>query len=159
MDTQPTGPAPDGYSYCSVTDPNGTVSYILVKNPDTTPPGPLATIDDLLQIRDALLKKEADDLVAFNAVFQPDDATLKDALVHWATIGFPQNHILLSVQLNPPPKCSDGITRTFYFYALYLTKLDDMSSLFDALKLRATGMDFNFTLVDVNTINLIVSKV
>ena len=46
----------------------------------TGPTGPLATIDDLLQIRDALLKKEADDTALFNAVFQPDDNTLKSSL-------------------------------------------------------------------------------
>jgi hypothetical protein len=121
--------------------------------------GPVATIDDLLQIREALLKKEADDTVLFNSGFQPDDATLKNALVQWATIGFPSQHILLSVQLNPPPACSDGQVRNFFYYALYLAKLPDMSSLLSGLNTRVAGMNFDFTLVDVNTINLIVSKI
>ena len=126
---------------------------------NTEPSGPLATIDDLLQIRQALLKKEADDLILLNTTFQPDDTMLKDALIHWATIGFPSNYVISSLQLNPPPKCSDGTTRNFYFYALFLLGMTDMNSLLSALNTRVDGMNFNITLVDVNTINLIVSKV
>ena len=131
---------------------------VTMSSGSTETSGPLATIDDLLQIRDALLKKEEDDTALFNSVFQPDDSTLKNALVGWATIGFPSQHILLSVQINPPPACSDGLIRNFFYYSLYLAKIQDMTSLLSALNTRVAGMNFEFTLTDVNTLNLIVSK-
>ena len=128
-------------------------------DPINAPPGPVATIDELLGIQQALQKKQADDTALLNAVFQPDDVTLKNALVQWAIMGFPSQSILLSVQINPPPTCLDGQTRNFFFYSLYLLGISDMSSLMSALNTRVAGMNFDFTLVDVNTLNLIVSKI
>lgn len=127
--------------------------------PPTAPPGPVATIDELLGIQEALQKKQADDLALLNSVFQPDDTTLKNGLVQWAIKGFPAQSILLSAQIIPPPTCLDGQVRNFYYYSLYLLGLSDMSSLMTALDTRVAGMNFDFTLTDVNTLNLIVSKV
>jgi len=133
-------------------------SNISFTNTDNISLGPIATINDLLQVRDVLVKKESDDILLFNSVFQPDDTILKNALIQWATIGFPHQYVLLSVQMNPPPTCSDGQIRNFYFYSLYLAKLEDMSSLLSTLNIRVAGMIFDFTLTDTNTLNLIVSK-
>jgi hypothetical protein len=126
---------------------------------DTSPTGPVATIDELLGIHEALQTKQTADTALLTSVFQPDDATLKSALVQWAILGFTPNYVVSSVQINPPPACLDGQVRNFYFYSLYLLGISDMSSLISMLDTRVAGMNFNFTLTDVNTLNLIVSKV
>lgn len=116
------------------------------------------TINDLISVREALLVKENADRQAFLSTFQPSDETLRASLVTWATMGFPPQSVLASVQLDPPPKCSDGETRTFFYYGLYLAGIPDMTPLMTALEVRVEGMDFDFVLKDSNTFNLIVSK-
>jgi hypothetical protein len=118
----------------------------------------LTTIDELLGIHQALQTKQDADKSSLLAIFQPDDPTLKSSLVQWAILGFPSNYVLSSIQINPPPACLDGQVRNFFYYSLYLLDITDMSVLTSALDTRVAGMSFNFTLTDVNTLNLIVSK-
>jgi hypothetical protein len=120
--------------------------------------GPVATITGLLGIREALLRKEVDDKALLLSMFQPTDDDLRNALVHWATVGFPDQTTIRSVQINPPPKCADGEIRNFYHYSLYLLNIQSLTELTDALDIRVEGMNFDFTLTDINMIHLIVSK-
>jgi len=147
----------------NLTEPNVSVISIdtlsdIVPQTSTGPVGPLTSINELLGIQGALLKKEADDITSLNAFFQPNDAVLKEMLVNWATIGFPDASILASIQVDPPPKCSDGEVRNFYYYSLYLLKISDLIPLMDALDARVTGMKFGFSSANINTINLLISK-
>ena len=147
------------------TIPEPNVSVISIETlsdsiPQTSigPSGPLMTINELLGIQEALLKKEADDTTLLNDFFQPNDIVLKEMLVHWATIGFPDASIISSIQVNPPPKCSDSEIRNFYYYSLYLLKITDLIPLMDAIDGRVTGMKFGFSTSNINTINLLISK-
>jgi hypothetical protein len=144
IDTTPTGP-PD-----------------VPTEPEFLPPPPepspyITTIDELVSMQGAIVRKEIDDIAALTNLFQPEPATLKLALVNWASQGFPANWVVNTAQINPPIVCSDSQTRGFYEYVLFLVK-SPIHPLLDELNARVPGVTFNFFLRDTNTIGLNVSR-
>lgn len=127
---------------------------------DTTPTGPtyITTIEELASTQGAILQKENTDKLALYGVFQPDSDSLKLALVSWASLGFPASWVVFTAQTSPPVVCSDGQTRGFYDYVLYLLG-NPVQTFLDKLNTQVLGVQFNFFLKDVNTIGLNVSRV
>ena len=143
IDTTPTGP------------PDASLEPVLPPPPEPSPY--ITTIDELVSTQGAIIRKEIDDLVALSNLFEPVPATLKLALVTWASQGFPANWVVGTAQINPPVVCSDSQTRGFYEYVLFLVK-SPIQPFLDALNARVPGVTFNFFLKDVNTIGLSVIK-
>lgn len=127
---------------------------------DDVPPPPtyITTIDELAMTQGALLQKESTDRTFLLDVFQPNPDTLKSKLVTWASLGFPSDWVVFTTQTDPPAICSDGQTRLYYDYVLYLLGTPIQTYL-DTLDSQVLGVKFNFFLRDVNTIGLNVRRV
>jgi hypothetical protein len=114
-------------------------------------------LEELVSTQGAIIQKEAGDKMSLLRMFQPEASTLKLSLVTWASLGFPANWVVNTVQASPPLVCSDSQTRRFYEYVLYLIGTP-IQPLLDELSSRVPGVTFNFFLKDVNTIGLSVIK-
>jgi hypothetical protein len=117
----------------------------------------ITTIDELVSIREAVIQKEQKDRTALHSMFQPDGAILKTQLIEWASRGFLSNHVVFTSQIDPPSICSDGQTRGFYDYAIYLLG-SQIQPFLDLLNSQVLGVSFNFFLRDTNTIGMNVTK-
>jgi hypothetical protein len=150
IDTTATGPMPE---------PEVIPEQYFPSEPLPPPePSPyITTIDELVSMQGAIVRKEIDDIAALTNLFQPQPATLKLALVTWASQGFPANWVVNTAQINPSVVCSDSQTRGFYEYVLFLIKTP-IQPLLDELNAQVPGVTFNFFLKDVNTIGLNVSR-
>jgi hypothetical protein len=76
----------------------------------------IMTIDELMTSREVLTKKESDDKAIVDTIDRPNTTELKAKLLQWATLNFPDAYAVFSVTVNPPPVCSDGVTRGLYDY-------------------------------------------
>jgi hypothetical protein len=150
IDTTATGP------------PDASLEPVIPTEPEVLPPPPepspyITTIDELVSMQGAIIRKEIDDLVALSNLFEPVPATLKASLITWASQGFPANWVVNTAQINPPIVCSDSQTRGFYEYVLFLVK-SPIQPFLDELNAQVPGVTFNFFLRDTNTIGLNVSR-
>lgn len=98
----------------SVSDPYPFITL------EPTPPPPLITIEELLQLKEVIERKENQDRVVCGQINLPYDA-LRQKLLDWAIAGFPSAYEISRVQIEPPSKCSDGVTRNIYEYIQYLS--------------------------------------
>lgn len=117
----------------------------------------IITIDELTTTQGAIIQKEIADKQALFDVFQPNQDTLKNRLVIWASLGFPSDWVVFTAKTDTPVVCSDGQVRSYYDYVLYLLG-QSIQSFLDILNSQVLGVCFNFFLRDVNTIGLNVSK-
>jgi hypothetical protein len=81
------------------------------------PPVPdVLTMADILGEQSVLVAKEQTDGDAIRAIGTSSVLGLKSVFVEWASKGFPDNYPLLTVQVSPPPVCSDGVVRSLPDY-------------------------------------------
>jgi hypothetical protein len=108
-----------------VVDPSGTVmnfygtldaSGNLIYPP---PPPDVLTMADILGEHSVLVAKEQADGDAIRSFGTMSVLGLKPVFVEWASKGFPDNYPLLTVQVSPPPLCSDGVARSLPDYIEY----------------------------------------
>jgi hypothetical protein len=84
------------------------------------PPVPdVLTMADILSDHSVLVAKEQTDGDAIRYFGTASVLGLKPAFVEWASKGFPNNYPLLTVQVVPPPVCSDGVARSLPDYIEY----------------------------------------
>ena len=84
-----------------------------------TPPPDILTMADILGEQSVLLAKEQADGDAIRSFGTASVLALKPVFVEWASKGFPDNYPLLTVQVTPPPRCSDGVVRSLPDYIEY----------------------------------------
>lgn len=90
-----------------------------------TPMTPLPPVPDILTMSDILgdhailVAKEQADGDAIRSFGTASVLGLKPVFVEWASKGFPDNYPLLTVQVTPPPVCSDGVVRALPDYIEY----------------------------------------
>jgi hypothetical protein len=169
IDTTATGPMPEPevipeqYFFTEpevIPVPEVIPEQYFPSEPLPPPPEPspyITTIDELVSMQGAIIRKEIDDIATLTNLFQPQPAALKLALVNWASQGFPANWVVNTAQINPSVVCSDSQTRGFYEYVLFLVK-SPIQPFLDALNAQVPGVTFNFFLRDTNTIGLNVSR-
>ena len=117
----------------------------------------ITTLDELVSIREAVIQKEQRDKTALQSMFQPDASKLKTHLIEWASKGFTSDYVVFASQIDPPNVCSDGQTRGFYDYAIYLLG-SSFEPFLALLNSQVLGVVFNFFLRDTNTIGVNVTK-
>jgi len=83
-----------------------------------TPPD-ILTMADILGEQSVLIAKEQADGDAIRSFGTASVLGLKPVFVEWASKGFPDNYPLLTVQVTPPPLCSDGVVRSLPDYIVY----------------------------------------
>lgn len=98
------------------TGPTGPITmYDLTTATGPIEPSPI-TIDDLLTSYELLVKKESEDKVLLDSIGNMSHDELKNKLVSWASLGFPNAHEVHRISINLPSKCSDGVVRDLTSY-------------------------------------------
>jgi hypothetical protein len=97
----------------------------------------LLTIDDILGT--ILIQKEASDRTIIQSIGNMTDEELREKLISWAKLGFPNNFELKRIGIVPPKKCTDGVTRNLTEYIQYCSGKSIQEHV-DLLQSRVTGM-------------------
>lgn len=130
------------------------VSQLVLTNP--VEPTSIITIDELLTSHNIVLQKEAADRVLLNPFLNPTREQYRPALFQWASIGFPDIHVVQSVFLEPPAVCSDGVVRDINAYISYLLGFG-MGTVVENIQSLITGICVSYTL-DRNTARIHVTR-
>jgi len=80
----------------------------------------LFSVTSLLSEYDLVVQKEASDKAVVDAIEFPNVDDMRVKLIDWALRGFPDIYQLFSITINPPFKCSDGVSRTLFNYIQYI---------------------------------------
>jgi hypothetical protein len=93
--------------------------------PEDTEPAPeqspfLFSVASLLSEYELISQKEASDKAVVDAIEFPNVDEMRAKLIDWARRGFPDISPLFSITINPPLKCSDGVSRTLFDYIQYI---------------------------------------
>ena len=105
----------------------------MMDDTQTTPE--ILTMADILGEQTVLIAKEQADGTALRSIGTASVLGLKPVFVEWASKGFPDNYPLLTVQVTPPPLCSDGVVRSLPDYIEYCAG-QSLSSLIDQLQAK-----------------------
>jgi hypothetical protein len=110
------------------------------------PPEPsyIMTLEQLVASQEALVSKESNDRASVTTFVNPDPGTVRTRLLQWASLGFPNIFVLLSVDLAPPPVCLDGVARSGFQYIQYLTGTS-LSDHVRALEQKLPGMSLSYS--------------
>ena len=96
-----------------------TQSNVMDVSGSWTPPPDILTMADILGEQSVLIAKEQADGAAIRSFGTASVLGLKPVFVEWASKGFPDNYPLLTVQVTPPPVCSDGVVRSLPDYIVF----------------------------------------
>jgi hypothetical protein len=138
----------------------GGTGYFPTEATGTTESPLIATIDELLASREAILAKEAIDKNTL-AVFLSSTTlreAIRSALFQWAAAGFVDSQIIYSFTIEPPSICSDGATRSWNDYVTYCMDGTALSSVLLALQSNIEGMQLSQSRNE-NTFRIHVTKV
>ncbi len=107
------------------------------------PPVPVPEIVSILDIeneRDLWVQRETNmKRLLQNTFLNVPVNALKPALLNWAMTGYPALFPILSVQIDMPPVCSDGITRDVQAYLEFCFGCP-LSAVVDELSPKLVGM-------------------
>jgi hypothetical protein len=131
--------------------PQGTET--IIPEPEKTY---IISFDELKASQEALQHKENGDRTLLTQFFNPDASTLTSKLLQWAGLGFPDGHVLFSIDLHVPPVCLDGTSRTAFLYIQYLTG-NDVGYFLRILETKLPGMLLSYSTPN-STIRIHVSK-
>jgi hypothetical protein len=131
----------------------GDTEYV----PPPPEPSYIMTLEQLVASQEALVSKESADRALVANFVNPDSAAVRTRLLQWASAGFPNIFVLLSIDLTPPSVCLDGTARSGFQYIEYLTGTS-LSDHVRALELKLPGMSLSYS-TPRNTICIHVTKV
>lgn len=156
----PFGPAPINLLTEPVIGPTGPSDVILAMFPNaaTGPVEPphIATLDELMASREAVILHEANDRATLAPLLSPNREQYRPQLFQWAAAGFPDGYIVQTMALSPPSLCSDGVTRDLPAYTWYLLGTE-IADLLAAINSMLTGISVSFSFLG-NSLLLHVNK-
>lgn len=82
------------------------------------PPPPIS-IADILSETELLQRKEQADKSMLESIGSQTFDSLRGTLIQWGVAGFPVAYPILSIQVTPPPVCSDGVARNLADYITF----------------------------------------
>ena len=107
--------------------PGITETTVSPSDPFVPPPPPsepvfeVIRMEDILATAEVIQTKEREDASALAQIASPNMADLRSRVVSWGMSGFRGNCILLQFQVNPPPMCSDGVSRSLSEYIAFVS--------------------------------------
>ena len=110
-----------------------------------TPITTIASLDELLSSHAALGAQEKADTALLQDLVSINREKIRTSLFAWASNGFPNIYVILSIQLQVPPTCSDGVSRTCYQYIEWLTK-SKLPTLISGIQSRMTDIEVSYTI-------------
>lgn len=133
-----------------------SLSDLSTQTPPEPVPDPPIAIDDLLNDVAVLRQKETADKGALESISALSGSSLRSMLVTWAAQGFPNAYPILEVSVQPPAKCSDGVTRSLADYIAFVSG-KSLAEHVGILQGRMTGIVASFAWTG-QTILIVVSK-
>lgn len=162
MSTGPTGILNvETYRMTMLTGPTGTDATVLAMFPSVTT-GPvespnIATLDELMSSRAAILAKESADADTLKVLVSPTREAFRPQLFQWAAAGFPDMYIVQTFEITPPAICADGVTRELGRYIEYSLGTH-LGNVIDGIKALMVGIGAAWSLSG-NTLRIHVSKI
>jgi hypothetical protein len=133
------------------------VSYLAPPIPPTpTAPVPFS-IDELINSQQVIITKENADRALAVAFANTSIDSIKPILYKWASSGFPGLYCVSTLTLNPPPICSDSITRSLVDYYTYLINMT-ITEWLASMNAKTSGMRFTFSHDGQTHINLHITR-
>jgi hypothetical protein len=122
----------------------------------TEPLPDILSIDDLIDESAELLAKELRDGDALRMIGLQSAVSLKPKLVEWVVRGKPNVYPIVTIQIDPPPQCSDGVARDLPEYIEFCSgkSLADHTA---ALQAKLIGMVLSFMRVGQSVV-IVVSQ-
>jgi hypothetical protein len=109
----------------TVIDPSGTVmpptSIFLSDLSGGTPPPPRILLSDLMGQLSVLQQQEANDRSALAALTTPNLEDIRNKMIPWIAGNMNGLCDLVRVAVTPPNVCSDGVSRNFFDYLVFLS--------------------------------------
>jgi hypothetical protein len=85
-------------------------------HPGPPPPPDILTLSDLLSDQSVIVSKEQADKTLLDTIGTQTVSNLRSKLVEWVLKGQPTTFPLLSLNIQPPSCCSDGVSRDLADY-------------------------------------------
>ena len=145
------------FSDISGSNPNDIASMMSTLMNQPPQPPPILSLDDLLNTVDYEVQKETADRLIVNAFMNPSYDALKTMLKPWAKAGFPTSFLISSIELNVPPVCADGVSRSLSFYFEYLLGVSIATAL-QNIATNTSGMSFTYSHDGSKKLNLHITK-
>lgn len=121
------------------------------------PPNYIISLEELQTSTDTKKAKETADFAILKTVPTLPSEELLPKLYEWASKGYPKNFVVKTLTFETPPTCSDGVSRRFVDYILFLSKDVTLDSLVGELSTRMPGMAFSYSF-NTTTVDIHVSK-
>jgi hypothetical protein len=112
------------------------------QNPVILPP-PVITMNDILSSVEVVVQKEQNDKATLESIGTMSFEELKNKLLVWATLGFPNVYEIKKIVITPPTVCSDGVTRGLTEYIEFCSG-KTMQDHVIALQQRVQDMTISF---------------
>jgi len=115
------------------------------------------SIDDIVNDHTVILQRESDTAVLLNnSLVNIDPLELKPKLLEWATTRFASPFPVLTLSVDVPNVCSDGVVRSILAYVEFCMNRS-ISSVLTDLSSKFPGMSFGYQ-VQERTLIIVVMK-
>lgn len=125
--------------------------------PTLVTPNYVISLHDLMNSTQTTQRKENNDKEILQKIPTLPTEDILPKLYDWSSRGCPPNFVIHTITIETPPLCSDGISRRFIDYIIYLSKDITLDSLVAQLSTRMPGMSFSYSF-NTTTIDINVSK-
>ena len=114
------------------------------------------SIDDILSEHSILIAKEAQDKAIIDQIGSQHVSALKPNLVEWVGRGKPNAYPIMMLNIQPPAKCSDGVSRDLAEYISFCSgkSIEEHVALLQA---KLSGMTISFANIN-GQIAIVVSN-
>ena len=79
-------------------------------------PPPVISMNDILSSVELVMQKEKEDKATLESIGTIGFNDLKNKLLTWGTLGFPNVYEIYRIVITPPTVCSDGVSRSLGDY-------------------------------------------
>lgn len=107
------------------------------------PPVDFLSLDEILSDHSILVTKEAQDKAVIDQIGSQHVSALKPNLVEWVGRGKPNAHPIMMLSIQPPAKCSDGVTRNLPDYITFCSG-KSIEEHIGLLQAKLSGMTLSF---------------
>ena len=115
--------------------------------PPGPPPPDILTLADLLADHDVVLAKEAADKATLDSIASQSVQGLKPKLLDWLMKGRPDGFPIITLTIQPPAQCSDGVSRDLPTYIEFCSG----ASIIDHVdRLQAKLPDIRLSFANIN---------
>lgn len=111
---------------------------------ESTEPAPdFLSLNDILGDHEIVVAKEQADKALLDQIGSQHVSTLKPKLVEWVGRGKPHAYPILTLSIEPPAKCSDGVQRTLPEYITFCSG-KSIEQHVGLLQAKLSGMNVSF---------------